>query len=144
MPMLDNPKHEAFCLFRVQGKTQDEAYKLAGFKPSRQNAHKLTTKDYIQARLKELRKGSAERAEVTTDTMADQFDEDRRNAIKWKQGSAAQAASVSKAKLYGLMTDKSSVTVTHNYNLMTEEELRFEIAALHAEARAIKAGVQQH
>jgi hypothetical protein len=74
--------------------------------------------------------------------MMEQFDEDRRFAIKLKNAGAAHAASVSKAKLFGLMTEKQSVQVTHSYATMSEEELRFEIAAIHAEARALKPGVQ--
>ena len=50
------------------------------------------------------------------------------------------AAITAKAKLFGLMTDRSVINVTSKYELMTEEELRFEIAAIHAEARALKSG----
>jgi hypothetical protein len=32
--------------------------------------------------------------------------------------------------------------MNHNYAQMREEQLRYEIAAIHAEARAIKSGVQ--
>jgi phage terminase small subunit len=46
------------------------------------------------------------------------------------------------AKHLGMFVDRSVVTMNHNYALMTEEELRFEIAAIHAEARSLKAGVQ--
>ena len=142
MPVLKNPKREAFCQARASGKTLDQAYAEAGYKPSRNNAARLVMSKEVKARLAELQAKVAEKYEVTVETMAAQFDEDRKNAIKWKQGSAAHAASHSKAKLFGLMVDKQSVNVTHNYSLMTEEELRFEIAAIHAEARSIKAGVQ--
>ncbi len=73
--------------------------------------------------------------------MARQFDEDREFAIKCKVPSAAVAASVAKAKLFGLNVERSVVTM-HNYSQLSEAELRCEIAAIHAEARAIKAGVQ--
>ena len=74
--------------------------------------------------------------------MCDQLDVDRAFAYKMKAPAAAIAATIAKAKLFGLMTERSTVNVTHNYATMTEEELRFEIAAIHAEARALKAGVQ--
>jgi len=35
MPVLNNPRHELFAQYLAQDKTQDEAYKLAGYKPSR-------------------------------------------------------------------------------------------------------------
>ena len=90
----------------------------------------------------ELQEGRAEKFEVTVESMARQFDEDRTFAYTCKNPGAAVAATLAKAKLFGLMTDRSVVNVTHNYAMMSEEELRFEIAAIHAEARALKAGVQ--
>ena len=142
MPILANAKHEAFCQHRVAGHSQDEAYKLAGFKPSRQHAHRLATRGYIVDRIVELQQKSVERLEVTIDSMARQFDEDRQFAIACKKPSAAVAASVAKAKPFGLNVDRSvsKHTINTNYAQMTEEELMFELAGLHAELRAIKAG----
>jgi hypothetical protein len=48
---------------------------------------------------------------------------------------------MAKAKLCGLAG--SVVTMNHNYASMTGEELRFELAAIHAEARALKMGVKR-
>jgi phage terminase small subunit len=47
MPILPNAKHEAFCQSVAIGKTADEAYRLAGYKPSRQHASRLATKGDI-------------------------------------------------------------------------------------------------
>ena len=69
--------------------------------------------------------------------MARQFDEDRALAIQYKQMSAAVAAGTAKAKLLGLNVERHTVNV---YALMTEEELRLEIAAITAEARALNRG----
>ena len=46
-----------------------------------------------------------------------------------------------KAKLYGLGVDKSDSipNINHNYASMTEEEVLFEIAAIHQNLRQIKA-----
>ena len=142
MPVLANPKHEAFCQARVSGKTLEQAYAEAGYKPHRQLASRLMTKDTIQARMKELQARVEHRFEITAELIAAQLDEDRAAAYKANQISAAVSATMGKAKLAGLLIEKSSVNVTHNYALMTEEELRFEMAALHAEARALKPGVQ--
>ena len=142
MPALENPKHEAFCQHRIKGKTQDEAYVLAGYKPSFAAASRLSRNVKVQVRLMELREGVSEKFEITIESMAAQFDEDRRLAIEMKQMGAAVAASNSKAKLAGLFVDKATVNVTHSYSTMTEEELQFEIAAITAEARSLKPGVQ--
>ena len=142
MPALKHPRHEAYCQYRVQGKSRNESYRLAGYKPNRQHAARLATKGDIKARCKELQAELAETLVVTVESMARQFDEDRRLAISMKQMGAAHAASNSKAKLFGLFIDRSVVNVTNKYALMSEEELRFEIAALNAEARALKPGVQ--
>lgn len=142
MAILANPKQEAFCQLRVQGRTLDEAYKLAGYKPSRQHAQRLATKGTVEARIAELRKAMAETFEITAESIAAQLDADWVFARACKVPSAAVAATVAKGKLAGLFTEKSSVHVTHSYQTMTDEELRFEMAALAAEARSIKPGVQ--
>jgi hypothetical protein len=143
MTALSNAKREAFCQHRAVGsKTLDEAYVLAGYKPNRKNAARLAMTKEVKARLKELQAHAAEVVDVTVEMMAVQFDEDRRLAIKMKQMGAAHSASVSKAKLFGLFVDRSVVNVSHSYSTMSEEEIRFELAALAAEARALKPGVQ--
>jgi hypothetical protein len=142
MPALPNPKHEAFCQARALGKTWAQAYVDAGYKPDDGAASRLSGNVRIQVRLMELQEVRAERHEVTVDSMAAQLDADRAFAYQCKNPAAAVSATLAKAKLFGLLTDRSVVNVTHNYAAMTEEELRFEIAAIHAEARALKAGVQ--
>lgn len=52
--ILKNPKHERFAQELAKGKTPEAAYKDAGFKPARQNAHRLMTKDDIQTRVQEI------------------------------------------------------------------------------------------
>ena len=80
---------------------------------------------------------------MTIDTIAAQLDADRELAYRQKNPSAAVSATVGKAKLFGLMVDRQSVQGTHNYATMTEEEVRFEMDALAAEARALEPGVRQ-
>lgn len=54
MPVLKNARHEAFAHELAKGKTADEAYKLAGFKPNRGNAATLKQKQSISKRVDEL------------------------------------------------------------------------------------------
>lgn len=102
----------------------------------------MATRGYIQARLAEIQAQVIEKYEVTAESMARQFDDDRKLAIECKQMGAAVAAGVAKSKLFGLTTEKQTIAVTHSYGMMTEDELRYEIAALNAEARSIKPGIK--
>ena len=65
MPVLNNARHERFCLELLAGKTADKAYALAGYKPNRKNASRLRTKEDISARLAELAEAAAQGAVMT-------------------------------------------------------------------------------
>lgn len=106
MPVLSNPRHEAFAQALAKGKTADEAYALAGFKPNRGNAATLKAKQSISDRVVELLARGAKRAEVTIQSLADELDEARQIAMAEKQTSAAIQATMGKAKLFGLIVDK--------------------------------------
>lgn len=63
MPVLADPRHEAFCQARLNGRTIDQAYKDAGFKANRGNAGALNAKQHIKARMEELLKERHQKAE---------------------------------------------------------------------------------
>lgn len=65
MTILKNPKHEAFAQGLALGKTADDAYASAGFKPNRGNATRLKANESITARIEEILSRGAERAEVS-------------------------------------------------------------------------------
>ncbi len=123
MPVLPNQRHERFAQELVKGKTADEAYELAGYERNRKNASRLKTKEDIQARMRELQRPAAARAEVTVQTILDELKEARNLAIEWEQAAAAVSASMGRAKVAGLIVDKGQVSVTHAYEGMTDEEL---------------------
>lgn len=54
MPVLSDPRHELFCQLRLEGKTVDQAYQGAGFKPNRGNAARMNANESIRARMEEL------------------------------------------------------------------------------------------
>jgi hypothetical protein len=56
MPVLKNSRNELFALAVARGETADSAYRLAGYKPHRQNAARLRTNDDIQRRIVEVQK----------------------------------------------------------------------------------------
>jgi len=69
MPILKNPKHERFAQELAKGKSASDAYVAAGYKPKRQNASRLMTKDDIQIRVAEIQKRGADRAEITVENV---------------------------------------------------------------------------
>ena len=54
VPVLDNQRHERFAQELAKGKTADEAYQLAGYKPNRGNATTPKANQSIAARVAEL------------------------------------------------------------------------------------------
>ena len=43
MSELKNPRHETFCQQYATGKSCDESYRLAGYRPDRHHAARLAT-----------------------------------------------------------------------------------------------------
>lgn len=62
MPVLKDPKHEAYAQGLAKGLSADAAYQKAGYKPNRGNATRLKANESIQARVKELTEKTAEKA----------------------------------------------------------------------------------
>jgi hypothetical protein len=106
MPILSNPKHEAFAQALATGQSASEAYETAGYKPSRSAASRLSTNVNIERRLGELLTKTAKKVDVTLESITAELEEARGIAIAEKQPSAAVSASMGKAKLFGLVIDK--------------------------------------
>jgi len=65
MPVLPNPRHESFAQALAKGKSADEAYALAGYKPHRGNASTLRANQNVLERVAHLQGRAAQRAEWT-------------------------------------------------------------------------------
>jgi phage terminase small subunit len=116
MPALTNPRHEGFACALAKGKTADEAYVLAGYKPSRKNASRLRTNEDIAARIAEIQDKSVIKTEITLESLLREAAEIQAAAHADKQYSAATAAFTAKAKLAGLWVDRSETeNVNTNY-----------------------------
>ena len=103
---LTNARHERYCSEVAQGKSQDEAYALAGFAPSRFNASRLAAREDVRARILELQSAAAAETVVTIADIARQLDEDRAFAKKCETPAAMVSATMGKAKLFGFLRDK--------------------------------------
>lgn len=110
MPALDNPRHERFAQELAKGETADAAYVTAGFKANRGNAIRLKANERVAARVAEIQGKAAARVVLTIDDIAKQLDEDRVFARQSGSASAAVAATMGKAKVLGLIVDKSDLS----------------------------------
>jgi len=109
MPILKNPRHEKFALVLSEGKSASEAYALAGYKPCRQNAARLTTKDDIRARLAEIQGVAAKATEVSIESLLNELEDARIRANSLDQLSTAVRAIEAKAKVSGIMVQRVEV-----------------------------------
>jgi hypothetical protein len=127
MPVLSNPKHELFCQHLALGKTASEAYELAGYKPSRSNASVLRAKQNICDRLAEIlresEKAVLDQIEYTRDALLSELEEARKLALKRGQASAAVQATMGKAKILGLITDRREIGNPGAFDGFTDEQL---------------------
>lgn len=114
MPVLDNPKHEAFAQAIASGVSNREAYAEAGYSTSNEaatdaSASRLLASARVASRVKELQAASAEEAVVDAATLSDQLEDIRAKAISANQFGAAAQAVMGRAKLHGLIIDKAEV-----------------------------------
>lgn len=113
------PKQEAFCLRYIECGNASEAYRHAYdascMKPEsvHRKAKELLDNGKIAARLDELRAEHAKRHSVTVESLLRELEEARVAALAAEtvQASAATAATMGKAKLAGLLTDRVDATV---------------------------------
>lgn len=108
---LENARHERFAQALAKGKSQSEAYVLAGYQPDAGAASRLSGNIKVRARVDEILGRAAVRAEITAADIAMQLDEDRQFARTHKQSAAAVSATLGKAKVLGLITDKSELRI---------------------------------
>lgn len=137
---LKNARHERFCHLLLKGMTQMDAYVGAGYKRNQGNPGGLLLRPAIAARLAELQGKVAEKVVFDAAAMARQLDADRDFARENGQPAAAVSASMGKAKVLGLITDrsesKSTVTVEH----VSPDEQRAWLSGLMAAAFEAKPG----
>ena len=73
MPALSNPKHELFAQEAAKGTPLEKAYAVAGYKPDRKNAQRLTTKDDVRSRIDEILTQAAVKAGVSVERIVDEL-----------------------------------------------------------------------
>jgi Terminase small subunit len=120
MPVLSNPRHEAFAQAIFSGivgakggaHSQAEAYSRAGYHVTNGNSARacasrlLTFANGIAERVRELQEEAAERAQESADKCVQELNQLRRDAHSDKAYGAAVAAVMGKVKILNLIVDQ--------------------------------------
>lgn len=123
MPTLTNPKHELFAEELAKGKTATEAYVLAGYKYHDGNCIRLRGNERIRERVAELLAASAERAEITVESLQREAADLQRKAAEANQFSAASGLLKLKSVFAGLYVEKRENTNTNSVRELTDQEI---------------------
>src|SRR5262245_2752043 len=124
MPILANPRHESFAQELAAGRSAAEAYEQAGYKPNYGNCIRLKGNERIVTRVAEIQRRGAVRAEVTIASLVRELEEERIEALRLGQTSAAVAATMGKAKVTGQIVDRAEIRQRDEFSLMTSEQLQ--------------------
>src|SRR5215469_4009856 len=130
MPVLRNPRHEAFAQAIFNGivgakggaTSQAEAYRRAGYHVTNGNSARacasrlLTFANGIAERIKELQAIAAEQAAESAEKCVQELNQLRRDAHSNKAYGAAVAAVMGKAKILNLITDRIEDVTKVDFN----------------------------
>jgi phage terminase small subunit len=109
-----NPRQTAFVRHLAEGKSQAQAYLDAGYRGDRRqadaNAARLIAKDKIALHLGKLQAAAQKRTEITVDALVEELEQMRLWAIECRNPAAGVSAILGKAKLLGLVIDKTEVS----------------------------------
>jgi hypothetical protein len=123
MGVLKNSRREKFAQAVAKGKSQVDAYRVAGFVPNDGHAARMAAKPDVRERILELKERAAEKAECTVADIARQLDEDREFARELQNPSAAISATLGKAKVLGLIIDKAETSGPNGGPIVNRIEL---------------------
>lgn len=110
MPILDNPRHEAFARGLAEGLSLVDAYERAGFKRHDGNSARLRGDERIQGRVQELQQEAAQKTGYTLETISQKLERGLKMAEELGAPAAYMTGCMGLAKLHGLLIDKTEVS----------------------------------
>ena len=121
-------KREGFVKDVFKGNTLAQAYRNnfstenMAEKTIWEASSRLMADSKVSARLKKMQRASAERAQVTVESLTIELEQARKVSMDEGQGAAMTGATMGKAKLHGLLVEKteSKVEVTHDLDSAAE------------------------
>ncbi|MDC9728347.1 MAG: terminase small subunit [Methyloprofundus sp.] len=121
------PKQEKFCINYIELDSASDAYRASyntencTNKSIWESASRLLASNKVASRIDELKAAHYERHAITVDSIAKELEEARQLAKDNQIPSAMIQASMGKAKLFGLITDKKELSggiqITHEQAL---------------------------
>ena len=144
------PKQHKFCLKYVESGNASRAYRevydCSGSKPSTvsRKAKELLDNGKITATINELSNMHQQRHQITIDSLSSQLDEDRDFARQNGHSAAAVSATMGKARLFGLLRDRSEITNRHSVMLDENAETLAERGSMIAADLAKCANQTEH
>jgi len=138
MTALDNPRHELFAQEIAKGRSQREAYLAAGYVTKSDNttdaaASRLLSQVKVSNRIHELQSEAAKSTEVTVRSLIAEAERARSLAESKDQASAMVGAITLKARLAGLLIDRTE-------DIVRRDELEAQRAQRKADLETITAG----
>lgn len=141
MPILSNARHERFAQELAKGKSQIEAYEIAGYKPDEPNASRLTSNDKVQARVAEILGRAAERTVLTKQWVIERLVQNVDRALQAQEvmrgdegtgeyrydGAVANRALELLGKELGMFVDRREIGDPGDFDRLTEQELEAKI-----------------
>lgn len=132
MPVLDNPRHEAFAQHLARGMSADEAHTKAGFSANRGNASRLKANESVMARVAELKAMTAERVVVDREWVLAKLIENATNTQESNPNASNKALELLGKEL-GMFVERTE-NLNTNYNISDEPMTDDEWAERHATA----------
>jgi phage terminase small subunit len=145
VPILDNPRHERFAQGLAAGKSSDEAYQEAGFKPDRGHASRLAAKGNVQARVDELLDRAAASVQVSREWVLERLIENVDRAMQVEEikkpdgtgtgeykyeGSVANRALELVGKELGMFVERKEVGKPGEFEGLTVEQKRERVVGI--------------
>jgi len=118
------PKQEKFARLYIELSNASEAYRRSYDAKNMKsesihvNACKLLADAKVAQRVKELQEMHVKRHMVTVDSLTKELEEARELALRIENPAPAVSATLGKAKLHGLLTDKIEAEVTAKFKPM--------------------------
>lgn len=141
MGILKNARHERFAQDVACGKTLDESYRNAGFRPSRSNAARLSANEAIADRIAELKSLAADmaldRAAVSKEWVMRELRLTYLRATASGQGAVANRSLELLGKEAGMFVDRREVGRPGDFADLSDDQLNDEIARLSAAVETV-------
>jgi hypothetical protein len=133
MPALKDMRQERFCLLVHKGVVPFKAYPMAGYRPDFANPYRLTENDGVKRRLAELSAPVARKARVSAESLLEELEAGRMLAFAKGNAAAAVAATMAKAKLAGLLINRTETGEPRSFEVLDRDVILAKIRERHGD-----------